>query len=119
MLEVQALSPGAPEATRLLHDLADAALAADGHPAVGDAVWRDLDHPAETSLGLVATDDGTPVGFLHASVDGGTVARATTLSLVVHPAHRDVGVGHALLTRAVELLAGPAGTPEHLQLWVF
>src|SRR5690349_1489148 len=119
MLEVQALARGAPEEIRVAHDLAEAALVADGHPAMGDAVWRDLEHPAESSLGLVATDAGTPVGYLHASVDGGTVARATTLSLVVHPAHRGAGVGHALLSRAVELLAGPPGDPNHLQLWVF
>jgi mycothiol synthase len=119
MLEVQVLPPGAPDEMRVAHDLAAAALEADGHPAVGDGVWRDLEHPAPSSLGLVATDDGRPVGYLHASVDGGSVARATTLALVVHPAHRDAGVGHALLTRAVELLAGPAGQPNHLQLWVF
>jgi mycothiol synthase len=119
VVEVRTLAPGEPDETRIAHALADAALAADGHPAVGDAVWRDLEQPAHSGLGLVATVGGVPVGYLHAATDGGTVERATTLSLIVDPASRGAGVGDALVHRAVELLAGPAGTPNHLQLWIF
>jgi mycothiol synthase len=119
MVEVHTLAPGGPEELAAAHRLADAALAADGHPSVGDAVWRDLEHPARSGLGLLAIDGGTSVGYLHAAADGGTVERATTISLVVHPAHRGAGVGEALVQRAVESLAGPAGAPNHLQLWIF
>ena len=36
--------------------LDDAVRDATGHPALGDAVWRDLDHPAPDSVGLIARD---------------------------------------------------------------
>ena len=113
------LSPGAPGTAPLVHRLADAALAADGRPPFGDGVWRDLEHPDPASVGLLAVDDATPVGYLHAATDGGTVTRATTLSLVVHPEHRGTGAGHALLSQAVERLARSDAGPRHLQLWLF
>jgi mycothiol synthase len=119
VVEVRTLATGEPDEARVAHALADAALAADGHPAVGDAVWRDLEHPTPTGLGVVATVDGAPVGYLHAATDGGTVERATTLSLIVDPAHRGAGVGDALVQRAVESLAGRGGPPSRLQLWIF
>jgi mycothiol synthase len=119
VVEVRTLAPGEPDEARIAHVLAHAALAADGHPSVGDGVWRDLEHPAHSGLGLVATVDGAPVGYLHAATDGGTVERATTLSLIVDPAHRGTGVGDALVRRAVESLAGPADAPSRLQLWIF
>jgi GNAT superfamily N-acetyltransferase len=115
VIEVSTLARGEPDEASIAHTLADAALAVDGHPSVGDAVWRDLEHPADSGLGLVATVGGAAVGYLHAATDGGTVERATTLSLIVDPAHRGAGVGEALVQRAVESLAGRPGAPSRFR----
>ncbi len=119
------LQPVAPEAARLVRDLAAAAEAADGHPPLGDGVWRDMAHPAPTSAGFLALENRVPAGYLHLATDGGTVARATTLSLVVHPAHRNGGkVAGALVERALahRSRTGPdldPAAPGHVLLWLF
>jgi mycothiol synthase len=92
--------------------LHDAAEAADGHPALNDAVWRDLDRPrADDSASVVATTvpGGPPAGFAH-------VARSDTFSpphwavgIVVAPDARDGPVARALLDRAAEHVAGHGG----------
>jgi mycothiol synthase len=117
MLEVRVLQSVAPDEAEAVHDLATAAAAVDGHPPFGDAVWRDLAHPAPASVGLLALADGRPAGYLHVAADGGTVPRATALSLVVDPQHRDDDVVRELLARALAHLR-TSGT-DHVQLWVF
>jgi mycothiol synthase len=122
MLEVRVLQPVAPGEADIVRALAGEAAAADGHPPFGDAVWRDLSHPAPTSAGFLALTDGAPVGYLHAATDGGTVSRSTTLSLAVDPQHRHEDVASALLERALSFLATaphPEAGPARAQLWIF
>ena len=48
---------------------------ATGHPALGDAVWRDLANPAPDSIGFLARDGASTVAYLH-------VARSDTFSAI-------------------------------------
>ncbi len=98
---------------------------ATGHPALGDAVWRDLDRPAPDSTGFVARSNGQPDAYLH-------VARSDTLSpshwdlgLALRPHARDDALAGALLDALVGALldAAASHTAAHggggAILWVF
>lgn len=82
-----------------------AAVAADGHESLGDAVWRDLADPASAGphAEIVATDGHRLVGFAHvATGDGARDTRDAEIGLVVHPDARDREVAAALLDAAVD-----------------
>jgi mycothiol synthase len=108
MVEVRVHQPIAPDDLAAVRSLAAEAALADGYLALGDAVWRDLAHPATDSALLVAEDGGNPVGVLHLAGDD-----RFTAQLVVEPEHRGAGVETALLEAATEHVRG------HLHLWVF
>jgi len=54
---------------------------ATGHPALSDAVWREIEHPTPDSVGLVARDGERAVAYLH-------IARSDTFS----PRHWALGL---------------------------
>ena len=58
---------------------------ATGHPALGDAVWCDLDAPAPDSIGYLARDGRRVVAYVH-------VARSDTFS----PQHWALGLARDL-----------------------
>ncbi|MSO80039.1 MAG: mycothiol synthase [Acidimicrobiia bacterium] len=90
--------PIAPADVAIVRALADAAEAADGHPSLGDAVWRDLKSQSEHTTLFVATADEQPVGALHTmALDDGSI----TAGVVVLPEHREAGVAAALLDAAL------------------
>ena len=64
-----------------------AARAADGHPALGDAVWLDLEHPAPDSAGFLVDDHA----YAHIARSDNAAPRHWTLGLAVAPAARDDG----------------------------
>jgi mycothiol synthase len=114
MVDVRTCFPIAPADVLVVRALADASEAADGHPALGDAVWLDLAAPSDTTTLLLAHDRGTPVGALHLT------RRPTgpaTAAVVVHPEHREAGVAGALVDGAVGSLSTRGG--GHLLLWAF
>jgi ribosomal protein S18 acetylase RimI-like enzyme len=71
-----------------------------------DDVWTSKPR-REPGLELVAARDGQVVGLVDASVDA---AQGTIETIVVHPDHRRLGMGHALLTRIVSELARRGAT---------
>ncbi len=114
MIDVRRCHPIAPADVAAVHALADTAEAADGHPSLGDAVWRDLGTPSERTTLFLATADEQPVGALHTTADGNG---RVTAGVVVLPDHREAGVASALLDAALG-----AATDHHARrvlLWAF
>jgi mycothiol synthase len=119
VIETRLLQPVTPADLVTVTRLHDDAEAIDGHPSLGEAVWRDLDRPLEpAAAGVVAIDDARAVGFAYVH-RGDNVGQAHwDLGFVIHPdARRDANIAVALLERAVEHVAGRGG--GLVVLWVF
>jgi len=69
--------------------------AADGHPALGDAVWLDLEHPGPDSAGFFVDD----TGYAHIARGDNATPAHWTLGLAATPAARADGT-RLLLARA-------------------
>jgi len=92
--------------------LHDAAEAADGHPALNEAVWRDLDRPrAGDSAGVLATASagGPLVGFAHVARSDSFSPPHWAVGIVVAPDARDGAVARALLERAADHVRAQGG----------
>jgi mycothiol synthase len=112
VIQLRVHRPVAPEDVTAIRIVSDAAESADGHPSLGDEVWRDLAMPGDDTALVVAYDGTDPVGALHLRTqDGDAIA-----GVVVRPDHRGGGVATDLLHRAIAELGAP---PRHLQLWAF
>ena len=97
--------------------LHDAAEAADGHPSLNEAVWRDLDAGGNPrSAGVLATDGEQTVGYAHVARSDSFSPPHWEVGLVVHPDRRGRGLEAELLEAAVEHVAGEGGGP--VVLWV-
>jgi len=92
--------------------------AADGHPALGDAVWLDLEHPTADSAGFLVADQA----YAHvapsdnASPSDGAAPRHWTLGVAVAPGARTRGTRRALVEAAVRHVAARGG--GRIVLWV-
>ena len=119
MIETRLLQPVTPADLVTVTRLHDDVEAIDGHPSLGEAVWRDLDEPLEpVSAGILATDGGRAVGFAYVYRSDSFSPPHWAAGMVVHPEVRDsTGVEVALLERAVEHVAGAGG--GLVVLWVF
>jgi mycothiol synthase len=119
MIETRLLQPVTPADLVTVTRLHDDVEAVDGHPSLGEAVWRDLDEPLEpVSAGILATDDGRPVGFAYVYRSDSFSPPHWAAGMVVHPDARGrTGVEVALLERAVEHVAAAGG--GLVVLWVF
>ncbi|KUH71451.1 mycothiol synthase [Mycolicibacterium novocastrense] len=92
---------------RRIHDLIEAATAADGVAPVGEQVLRELPH--DRTRHLVARDDADIVGYLNlAGQDEPAMAEA-----VVHPRSRRRGVGAALVRMGLAEGGGDARVWAH------
>jgi len=67
--------------------------------------WGDLRRHSDDGLGFVAEDDGTPIGFVFATVPRKTPDVGHVVDLYVVPESRRQGVGRALMERVVAVLA--------------
>jgi ribosomal protein S18 acetylase RimI-like enzyme len=67
--------------------------------------WSDLRRHIEDGLGFVAEDDGTPIGFVFATVPHKTSGFGHVVDLYVAPVARRRGLGAALMGRIVDALA--------------
>ena len=118
MVDVVAHRPPTTDDLATIRALAAESAAADGHPPFGDSVWRDLAHPTERSLVLLASEGNGTLGALHAApADNDPDAKVVTVSLVVQPSHRGRGTEHRLVDAALTELARHGA--RHLALWVF
>jgi len=113
--DVRALTPADDEAA-LARDLADRSERRDEHPALGDAVWRDLHDPGAGSSGFAAFVGHEPVGYLRAVRREGAPV-AFDLSMTVHPDHREDDVPGALLDAGIAYTR--AQRAAHVSIWVF
>jgi len=115
MLDVQVRRPVAPADLNLLRGLAATATQADGHPPLGDAVWRDLEHPRPDSTLILGLVGGEAVGAVHVAPadDPGTVVAA----ILVDPDHRTPDTATALLSALVTDARTRA--IERITLWFF
>jgi mycothiol synthase len=119
MIETRLLQPVTPADLVTVTRLHDDVEAVDGHPSLGEAVWRDLDEPLEpVSAGILATDDGRSVGFAYVYRSDSFSPPHWAAGMVVHPDVRgSAGVEVALLERAVEHVVVAGG--GLVVLWVF
>jgi mycothiol synthase len=119
VIETRLLQPVTPADLVTVTRLHDDVEALDGHPSLGEAVWRDLDDPIEpVSAGVLATDDGRPVGFAYVYRSDNVSPPHWAAGMVVHPDVRgSTEVEVALLQRAVEHVSREGG--GLVVLWIF
>ncbi len=114
-VDLEVHRPVTPADAELVRQVADAAGAADGHPAVGDSVWRDLAEPTDASALVVARVDGAVAGVVHVGAAENEPDHRTG-ALVLDPGHRVPDVLGALVDRAARRdVCGPA---ERLSVWM-
>lgn len=111
-----------PEIVAPVSRIDEAARTSDGHPALGDAVWLDLDHPGSDSAGFLANESG----YAHvaradniataASANDGAIPPHWTLGVAVAPDARASGVRARLVAAAVRHVAEHGG--GRLVFWV-
>jgi mycothiol synthase len=94
---------------RAIEQLDAAARTADGHDALGDAIWRDLDAPGDDSVGFLI--DGR--AYVHVA-RAGSHWIAGTIRL---PAARDRATTRTLLDAALAHVTAHGG--GQLECWVF
>jgi len=89
----------------------------DGHESLGGAAWRDLADPGAGSFGLLVTDDGRAVGYLHAATITSTQPPRVQLATVVDPAlpDRSASLGALAAAGRAELARRAA---SRATLWV-
>ncbi|HEV7525507.1 MAG TPA: mycothiol synthase [Acidimicrobiia bacterium] len=101
-----------PEIASRVARIDEAARAADGHPALGDAVRLDLEHPSAESAGFFAGDDA----YAHVARSDNADPRHWVLGLAIAPGSRAAGTRPLLVAAAVRHVAARGG--GRLVLWV-
>jgi mycothiol synthase len=91
----------------------NAARAVDGHPSLGEAVWRDLESPAPDSAGFFAAGRA----YVHVARSDNFSPQHWAVGVVVHPDARDRDDRIALLGEAARHVAAHGG--GRMVLWVF
>ena len=90
----------------------DTARAADGHPALGDSVWLDLEHPTHDSAGFLVDDSA----YAHVAPSDNATPGHWTLGLAIDPEARRDGTRRALVVAAIDHVAAHGG--GRLVLWL-
>lgn len=90
---------------------------ATGHPALGEAVWRDLGQSAPTSIGYLAREDDQPVAYLHAARSDTFTPQHWALGLVRAPGDPRTDATNLLLVAAQDHIAANGG--GQTILWQF
>ncbi|MGH9050086.1 MAG: mycothiol synthase [Acidimicrobiia bacterium] len=116
MTDLRLLAPVAPADLVAIGRVHDTAEAADGHPSLNDAVWRDLEDSRPDSAGVLASEGETAVGYTHVARSDNFSPPHWAVGLVVHPDHRGTGLEAKLLDAAVEHIATEGGGPAVLWL---
>jgi mycothiol synthase len=113
---VRILRPPAPGEVEIIRSLEDAARARDGHEALASSMWRDLATPTAESTGLLATEGGRPVGYLHLAPSDTLADPHLVAGLVVDPDHRTADVTSALFDALGPEIARRGG--GRVVLWI-
>ena len=115
---VVAVPPSAfPTITARVAEIDAAVMAARGHAALGDAVWRDLERPDERSAALFVPDgDAGDAAFAHVARSDTNASPHWTVGLVVRPDTSGTDV-RALLDAATRHVAMRGG--GRVVAWVF
>jgi mycothiol synthase len=111
-----------PEIVAPVSRIEEAACTADGHPALGDAVWLDLERPGPDSAGFLANESG----YAHVARADNTATDASandagnaphwTLGVAIAPGARASGVRAQLVAAAVRHVGAHGG--GRLVFWV-
>jgi mycothiol synthase len=118
VVEVRVVQPVAPADVVAITRLHDNAEAADGHPSLGEAVWRDLDQRDPDAAGLLAVEPATDrlAGYAHVYRSDSFSPPHWAVGLLVHPEQRRGDTAERLLATAVDHVSRHGGGP--LVLWV-
>jgi mycothiol synthase len=110
VIQTRLLQPVTPADLVIVTRLHDEAEAANGHAALGESVWRDLDSaPQAASAGVLTTDADRPVGYAHVYRSDNVSPPHWAVGVVVHPEYPSGDVEFALLDRATAYIAGEGG----------
>lgn len=110
-------APVTDDAVATVRMLAAASEAALGHPAIGDAAWRDLAAPGDRSAVGIASRGDAIVGAVHLAPAENEPERLTA-SLVVHPDRvRDPEVAHVLADATLD--RARAIGADRVVVWLF
>jgi mycothiol synthase len=90
---------------------------ATGHPALGEAVWRDLDHPESASIGYLAREDDRAVAYVHVARSDTFTPQHWSLGLVRAPGDARTDATNLLLVAAQDHIAANGG--GQTILWQF
>jgi mycothiol synthase len=90
----------------------DRVRAADGHAALGDAAWLDLEHPTADSAGFLVDDRA----YAHVAPSDNDAPGQWALGLAIAPDARSDGTRRALVAAAVRHVAARGG--GRIVLWV-
>jgi mycothiol synthase len=116
MLSIRVLRPPARADAEIVRTLEAAAMCHDGHESLGSFVGRDLDAPAPESIGILASDDGQPVGYAHMAPSDTLADPHVVAAIVVHPDHR---AGSTVARALLEAVVHEATTAHaRVVLWV-
>jgi mycothiol synthase len=85
--------------------LEERARRADGHPSLGEGVWRDLEHPARDSAGFFADE----LAFAHVARNDNFSPRHWSVGIVVDPSARSTELRRELLKAVVAHVAAHGG----------
>jgi len=100
------------EITARVAHIDDDARAVDGHPALGDAVWLDLEHPGTDSAGFLVDDRA----YAHVARNDNGTPDHWTLGLALSAPARAGGTRGALVAAALRHVATKGG--GRLTSWV-
>ena len=90
---------------------------ATGHPALGEAVWRDLDHPEPASIGYLAREGDRAVAYVHVARSDTFTPQHWSLGLVRAPGDARTEATNLLLVAARDHIAAKGG--GQTILWQF
>jgi mycothiol synthase len=101
-----------PEVTPTVERIDESVRVADGHPALGDAVWRDLERPGPDSAGFLAGDDA----YAHIARADNEDDHSWVLGLAIGPNSDRNGTRGALVHAAAQHARAHGG--GCMSLWI-
>ncbi len=100
------------EIAPLVARIDEGARSVDGHPALGDAVWLDLDHPRADSAGYLVGDRA----YAHVARSDTAASANWALGIALSPAARADGTLRVLVSAAARHVGAHGG--GRIVLWV-